>query len=322
MKSLTALWYEIAKDFAIRCCTSTTDLSQDIRKDMETLVRRSNDEGLSFLTITLPSFGKDFQKSLDQGIVARDMFLPFKRQSHGCLPVFLRGFTELVFDRHCGVVLSEPDIDAIQAVRQLTLIFGKVFLPCTSAREKVAMSEFVQCEQEVRESDSRLTSSDMDDFRRVSALLFSSMFTRIDKTIYDGSHVPKHGPGATADKLTGNGKYQLRTWTSRLEDYFPSGDFLFPNARYFNEHYDEITYLEPGDEMPVKVISVPKTQKTPRIIAIEPTCMQYAQQAVQEQFYTEVDRCFLSNFIGFLDQEPNQLLAREAPLMGPWPRSI
>jgi hypothetical protein len=244
------------------------------------------------------------------------MFENFKILTHGCLPVFLQGFTELVFDRRTGVLLDSPDIDAILAIRQLTLIFGKIALPCSDARECDAMSRFVECESEVKDNDARLLSSDIDDFNRVSSLLFRTMFSKIDKAVYDGSIVPRHGPGATADKLVGNGKYLQRDWTTRLEKYFPSGDFLFPNARYFNECYDEIHFREPGEEIPVKVISVPKTQKTPRIIAIEPTCMQYAQQALQEQFYNEVDRSYLSDFIGFLDQEPNQLLAKEGSLKG------
>ena len=316
MKSLTTLWKCIAEDMAMRCCTSTNGSVEGIDKDLNYITMRSENEGLSFLTISLPSFGKDFQKSLDQGIVARDMFKDFKILRHGKLPVFLQGFSELVFDRRTGILLEEPDIDAILAIRQLTLIFSKLFILCSDARIEESMSGFVQCEQEVKENDALMESSDYDDFGRMSSLLFSSMFSKVDSDIYYGRHVPKHGPGATADKLTGNGKYLQRTWTDRLESYFPSGEFLFSNARYFNEHYDDIDFLEPGAELPVRVISVPKTQKTPRIIAIEPTCMQYAQQAVQELLYNEVDNCYLSDFIGFRDQTHNQRLARQGSRFG------
>ena len=305
MKSLIALWKILAEDLASGCCTSAT-------MDIKTVQGRSKHEGLSFLTITLPSFGKAFQKGLDQGMVARDMFPEFHFLAHGGLPVFLQGFLELVFDRNNGVLLDEPDIDAIFAVRQLTLIYSKLEVPCSDARIRKSMSDYIQCDEEVKVADSRREPSDIDDFNRVSALLFRSMFSRIEKVIYDGEHVPKHGPGATADKLRGNAKYRQNTWTDRLEEYFHSGDFLFPNARHFAEHYDGLHFLEPGAEMAVNVITVPKTQKTPRIIAIEPTCMQYAQQAVKEQFYTKIDSDrMLSAFIGFESQEPNQLLAQK-----------
>jgi len=216
-----------------------------------------------------------------------------------------------VFDRETGVLLDEPDIESILAIRQLTLLFSKISLPCSSARERKAMSDYVECEQDVRRSDMELTEEDLCEFQRISDLLFREVFTQMDRDVYYGQLLPKHGPGAVADGLTSNGKYRLRTWTRRLEEVFPSYEYLIPNL-HFREELDEVDILEPGDEMPVKVISVPKTLKTPRIIAIEPTCMQYTQQALL--------RCFLSAYrrdellrmlIGFDDQFPNQELARQ-----------
>jgi hypothetical protein len=300
LKSLTALWSVMANEFAIRCRTSAT-------KDIETVLGRVKHEGISFLTISLPDFGKGFQKSLDQGLVDLKLFSGFAAQSG--LPRFLGGFLDLVFDRGSGVVLDEPDIEAIIAIRQLTLLFSKVLLPCTPARERNAMSEYIKCEQEVRVADFNRFESDISDFHRVSRLLFGSVFSEIDKLIYDEDIVPKHGPGATADKLMGNQKFRLNTWTHRLQEVFSSENFLLPNARY--AHPDDVTYLDPGSELPSRVVSVPKTMKTPRVIAIEPACMQYMQQAILEQLITrlESDR-FLGQFLGFSDQGPNQDLAR------------
>ena len=235
---------------------------------------------------------------------------------HAGLPRFLGGFLDLVFDRSTGVLLDSPDIDAILAIRQLTLIYSKILLPCSQEREERAMSDYIHVDQEVKWNDKILDSSDHGEFKRMSNLLFRSLFTELDRKVWNDELVPKHGPGATADKLRGNAKYQQRNWTDRLERFFHSGDYLFPNARYFAEHYDDITYLDPGSEIPVKVISVPKTQKTPRIIAVEPTAMQYAQQAVLEAMVDGIEGSFLSDFIGFESQRPNQSLAQEGSLTG------
>jgi hypothetical protein len=156
---------------------------------------------------------------------------------------------------------------------------------------------------------------DYREFHRMSQLLFRDLFIELDREIENLELIPKHGPGATADKLRGNGKFESRVWTDRLERYFPSSDYIFPNARFI-EHWDDVNHLEPGSEMPVKVIAVPKTQKTPRIIAIEPTCMQYAQQAVLDGFNRGISKSFLRDFVGTESQEPNQLLAREGSLTG------
>jgi len=282
--------------------------------DLKTIRRRIEHEGLSFLTITLPNFGKDLQKGLSRGFVAHDLFVGFSYA--GGLPRFLGGFLELVFDRGTGVLLDSPSIDAIRAVHQLTSMFGKIELPCSQEREDQAIDRYVECEQEVREGERQMTSSMMEDFKRVGHLLFADVFSAIDLKVYKGEHVPRHGPGATADRLRGNAKYRQKEWTSRLEEYFPAGEFLIPNWRYQHELVT-VDYLEPRDERPVRVITVPKTLKTPRIIAVEPTCMQYAQQSLMELIYEAIEgHDTLSRFIGFTDQEPNQLMAQEGSRKG------
>jgi hypothetical protein len=301
------LWKMVAQDCAAGCHTSIT-------MDYKTVQGRCKHEGLSFLTITLPAFGKDFEKSLDQAKVDRNLFQSFGWK--GGLPKFLWGFLDLVFDRTSGVLLDEPCIDSIRSIRQLTLMFGKMKLQCTPEREMTAMRSFLECEQDVRASDARLSESLVDSFKRVSSLLFGSAFSQMDLIIYQGLHIPKHGPGSTAEKLSSNAKYLQKTWPARLDGYFPLVDFILPNARYY-EHLGDVDILDPGSEIPVRVISVPKTQKTPRIIAIEPTAMQYAQQAVLDVIRYGLDKVdYLRTMIGLDDQEPNRALAHRGSLYG------
>lgn len=72
----------------------------------------------------------------------------------------------------------------------------------------------------------------------------------------------------------------------------------------------------PERELPVKVVQVPKTVETPRIIAEEPTCMQFMQQGIFRGLRQEMDQTYLVDLIGTRSQEPNQLLAREGSLNG------
>jgi len=308
MKSLTSLWNVLADEMASRCGTSTT-------MDVNTVHRRVEHEGLSFLTITLPTYGKDFQYCLDQGLVVPKAFLSF-RKSGSCLPSFLRGFMEQVFNSSTGILLEDPDIDSIHAIRQLTLIFGKIELPCTPARERKAMSEYIQCDKEIESDSNAVPNSDYQDFGRVSRLLFGDIFRGIDRDIYSNEITPKHGPGATAERLTSNGKFLTRYWTDRLEKVFHVGDFLYPNLRHIDGGYDDVDFLEPDAEMPSRVISVPKTQKAPRIIAIEPSTVQYVQQGILESMMLHIRSSFMNEFIGSDSQEPNQLLAQKGSLDG------
>jgi len=300
---------EVLLDRGTWCHTSTI-------RDFKRISSRVEHEGLSFLTITLPNFGSDLQKGLDQGFADRHLFKGFPWK--GGLPLFLGGFLDLVFDRKTGRLLDVPDVDAIQAIRQITLMFAKINLPCSQTRERAAITRYVECEQEVRRSDAALTDPERDQFERVGRLLWSDVLQAVDEDIYYGRLIPKHGPGATADKLSGNRKFCQTEWTQRLEQVFPSGESLLPNWRYF-EHLDRVELLEPGDERPVRVITVPKTLKTPRIIAIEPTCMQYSQQGVLEAIVPYVesgDTTYHAGVVGFTDQVPNQVLARRGSLDG------
>ena len=307
MKSLVVLWQRVADESATRCHTRTS-------RDLKTVATRTKMEGVSFLTITLPNFGKDFERSLDRGVVADDVFLGFTR--HAGLPRFLGGFLQRIFDRGDGTLLPNPCVDSIIAVRQLTLMFGKIALPCSDARVKRAIRGYVECEQEVEAGDRTRSAVDIAAFRRVSNLLFVDAFTYMDREIHAGRVVPKHGPGATADRRRGNAKFRQDTWPSRLEKAgFYSSDFLLPTYSYYDA-LERVRLLEPEAEVPVRVITVPKTLKTPRIIGIEPTAMQYAQQAILPVMLEGLRRKPLASFLGFDDQTPNQRMAREGSLTG------
>jgi hypothetical protein len=307
VKSLTLLWQLVLDELGTLCHTSTIH-------DYKTAMNRSKHEGSSFYTITLPAFGSDFQKSLDEERVDPTLFTGFRFR--GGLPLFLGGFLDRVFDRGTGRLLDEPCIDSIYAIRQLTLMFSKILLPCSDRREQAAIQQYIKCEQEIRISEQNTPRELLSEFKRMSLMLFGDVLSNLDKDVYEGAIIPKHGPGATADRTRGNAKYDQQEWPERFDEYFPYGEFAIPNWRY-RYLLDQTVFLEPGAERPVRVITVPKTLKTPRIIAIEPTCMQYAQQGIMEMLvdYITHDR-IVGNIVGFDDQENNHLLAQKGSLTG------
>jgi hypothetical protein len=225
---------------------------------------------------------------------------------------------EQVFCSSTGVLLDKPDIEAVYAIRQLTLTFSKILLPCTPARERKAMSDYIQCDTEVNNIEATIPDSDFSEFGRVAQLLFRNLFSDLDRKIYNEEIVPKHGPGAVADRLTSNGKYRSQYWTDRLSEVFSIEDFLYPNASHIGDVFEDdgVDIREPGMEIPSRVISVPKTQKAPRIIAIEPSTVQYVQQGILEVMMQHIHSGFLGEFIGTESQLPNQELAQEGSLTG------
>ncbi len=277
--------------------------------DGKTVRRRFEDEGVSFLTITLPDFGKDFERSLELGQVTHERFKAFAFDAG--LPRFLGGFLELVFDRRSGTLLDNPSVDAIFAVRQLTSLLGKVRLPCAPHRERKAIEGYIECEMEVRSSDSNRTEVDYLQFSRIATLVLSRMFDGAERRLKRGEIRGRHGPGHTADRLLGNEKFTSMSWTTRLEAVLPSVDHLITRYSMFDLLAD-VNFHEPEDEIPVKVTLVPKTLRTPRIIAQEPCHMMFMQQGllevILEEFYRDNLLCSL---IGFDNQDPNQELAKK-----------
>ncbi len=302
MKSLMLLARELLADAGNWCHVSTS-------RDYKTITARCENEGLSFLTITLPKFCDDFQIALDTGFCSPDLFSGFKKR--GTTPVIFGELMDLVFARESGLLVDVPSIDAIRFIRQICLAFGKMNLPCSDARVNSAIIKYIDCEKDVRRYDTKFPSK-REAFMRMSVKLWGQLLSNCDKTVYANGIYPKHGPGATADKLVGNDKWNQRVWTTRLESEFPMAEFVFSSYSEYLAHLSDISYLEPGSEIPVRVITVPKTLKTPRIIAIEPTCMQYTQQAILQLLVDEIERDdHAFNFIRFIDQEPNQLLAKQ-----------
>jgi len=156
-------------------------------------------------------------------------------------------------------------------------------------------------------------------FTSAAATVLRDVLARVDRKIYQRELTPTHGPGATADKLFGNEKWLHTEYSTRLNHVFPWEDWFSPSYLDAFERLNEgsVHFRDPGDEVPVKVLGVPKNMKTLRIIAEEPSYVMYMQKALQQLLYDEIEKDdLLSNFIGFTDQTPNQEMAREGSFYG------
>jgi len=305
-KVLLTACEHILMDMNAKCFQPLVSMTRDLK----TIKDRITHEGLSFLTITLPNFGKDFEQALDQGKVTSLHFQGWK--TWRCLPAFLRDFTRLVFDADTGGLLDDPDIAAVEGLRQIAFAFKKLSLPCTPKRERAALSGFQEVE---RYLSGTMLPRDLSLFCKVSSLLWGNIFNESYDII---KFIPKHGPGQTAERISGNQKYAHRVWTERLEPFFPSDIHLMSCVTQLDDEYDGINhvqYVTSEEELPVRIVTVPKTLKGPRIIAIEPVCMQYAQQALASYVIKKLETSDPTRgHINFSDQSVNQRLAISASI--------
>lgn len=294
-------------DAGMACNTSTS-------RDLLTLRSRVEHEGGSFLTICLPTFAKGFERSLEAGRWLPILFTGFKTSKGQCLPAFLQGFTSLVFDSNKGDLHESPSIDAVMAIRQICLCYNKIKSDCTEQRQHSAGVAYVSCEAEVakfRVKDWRLRKK----FSEVSRLYYGGVFHALTCVMQGECGLPtRHGPGVTLDGTSGNGKYLHRGWSRRLNRVFPFDRYWFVNFNELAEELGEngLTYGEvlPKEEPPVRVCFVPKTQKTPRVIAIEPVYNQYVQQGLMRVLVPLLERDKRTRGqINFTDQSINGALA-------------
>jgi hypothetical protein len=142
MKSLLTLLANVITECGNICSANTT-------QDLKTVERRFGNEGLKFLTLTLPSFEEEFISILKRGWANPDSFPGFKKR--GKTPIFLGGFLDLVIDRNSGAVRDIVSVEAIYAIRQITLLFKKIELECDDDVTEAAFGAYVNTDEEVRE---------------------------------------------------------------------------------------------------------------------------------------------------------------------------
>jgi hypothetical protein len=307
----------------------------DVSRDVGTLRARVEHEGLSFATITLAAYGQCLDQALANGSPVPGGWAGFGQLRSG-LPKFLQGFLHRVFDKWTGHLLDDPDVNCIRALRQICRFCSKVEIPCSDARDRQALRSFEETDQTLRETPCPLPRCDSvedagdygaDNFvvglwqtyQRVAATLVAAMPLQDED-----SNVPilcRHGPGATVEKLTPNGKWAIDEWHEELE----AAGFTYrlamlgaEKALWGVENVPIVPrYVSRQDERPVKVTLVPKTLKGPRVIAVEPAVRQFAQQGLAAALRDGIDQCrYTSGRINFRDQEVNQRLALLSSVSG------
>lgn len=283
-------------------------------KDLITIRSRLEKEGESFLTITLPTFAKGIERCLELGYFDPSLFKAFgktKRFGNVLIPKLFSGIVSKLFDVH-GSLLSDANPDLVDGIRQVCLCFNKLKKECTNERQLAAIRSFRQCEADLR----TFKPKDWDHLN-----LFGSVFNRVfgqvlrglQSQLQSGELVPAHGPGAVAEGFSNNGKLSKQSWSRRLERSFSIYDYAVPNYGFRVEEVLDDAFGR-DKELPVKVIFVPKTQKTPRVIAIEPTHNQYIQQAISRKLVELIESDPWCKGIHFTDNSYNREYARKSSL--------
>jgi len=291
-----------------------TDLAKRLLSRPETDViyfnNRLHQEGIGFLTKTLPALGKDLDKALISGepfiLTAR-----FDLYSGSKLPTFLNTEFYQIFNKE-GLLRENVDPLHIKVVRQLTLMFYKLEVDYEEDLLKSAYADF-RTRDTALNTPLRYVGVADDCLQRAGTQLCRVLPQRGCKT---AELVPRHGPGATACRTRPWDKYhKALRFVERLHKVYPYEELFFFNASHLS---DELPKLLEGVDLPrpvARITAVPKDSRGPRLICMEPREHQYVQQGLMRRLYNIVENHPLTRGrVNFTDQTVNQRLARESSI--------
>ncbi len=285
-------------------------LHPDVRgldRDLLTIEARIKSEGVGFLSVALPSFGKAFDQSLASGKMANIAGFA----NNGQIPRFLSGIVCHIFDTLTGVLKEDAPYDHILSVRQVCYFFKK-FLP-SDERDvylaKLAVKDFNDVESSIKEVSPPLLSR----FEHVCSFVLPELDLVQD---FEG----RHGPGAVFEGYTTNQKW-LEVYRRLLEfdDKLLSIGYDLP-ASLLVESLDSEKLLK-SDPVGTcaRLVTVPKSCSALRTITVEPCLNQFVQQGLNSTLRDHIKKCkVLSRSLTLDSQKPNQVLALEGSQVGNW----
>lgn len=312
-----------------------------LEQDYLVLEKSVLSRGETILLISLPELCSDLEFSLDNGRYIRRYEGPLSKLENG-VPSFLRSVYLRVFSLD-GVLSEDPCVVSIRCLRQLLRCFKKYDIECPPSALEMSIDKFVQIESELpipalswggrdlscdrgwpsltdlvqrnlgrSEIAARLRGIDPN--WSASRILQCATFAQrvsdsiLGKFVFNFSSKPKHGPGAVSEGYRIS-KFEFPSWNYRLEKFFPFDEYGLINHGFVGEELEHSAFR---DDVPSKLIAVPKDYKGPRLIASEPICAQYIQQLIMKDLRRNTRKSVLRNCIDFLSQIPSRELALKA----------
>lgn len=274
-------------------------LVKNLSLDQKTLNKRFSEEGIGFLTSTLPRISKALIKGLEIGFFQCPE--GFKKKKGTMLPRFLGGLLTDVFDDD-GQLRPEPCQIAINDVIQLSSLFYKLDLPYSQKSEKKVIQNFVETEYELK----RLTIQPDETLERAADLV------KVILKGFDPFEIkPRHGPGAVATRERFEHKWTFSRKYKNLHKVYPYYEYFVPSRSSLLRNIRAYKSFDSYDSGTARVVLVPKDSRGPRLISMEPLEYQFIQQGLSKALVRQLeDKSFMTRRkINFTDQSINRDLA-------------
>lgn len=267
-------------------------------RDLHTLEHRVTMEGESFLTKTLPAFGKSFDLAL-QGASPLHVSGFRKRSRRSALPAFLQALLGRVF-LDDGHLRTSPCIISIRLIRQLCFWCKKVEKGFTDESLRKAAETVIDV-------DASLPEVSISTNPRVLGLA-RAVVERILGDCPGISHImPSHGPGSVAWSDGERKKERLSISYVDLEKVFRPIPW-FRSLRDASENPHCVLDRPQTAFGLSRLAFVEKDSSGPRVIGLEPAEYMWCQQAVKRWLYNHIEnrQNIAKGQINFTDQTINR----------------
>lgn len=341
---VVAVYAALIKD----CVRYYPDDSSSLQRDFTRLRKATENLGHYFYAVEMPRIGSAFRQCFvtknSQPLIGvnhcKFMSTPGSYHFPARYPKLFCSLWARIFSEDGGLLPLGPDPRAIQLLSQFFFCFKKLEGACDDHLFQEAIDEFYSQEDRIRppslnwqygefecNSDLDLVGLDHCNLNPVSdddkpSTGNAIIDPRLPKTLQHVADVVfgsfpgfnpeewpcRHGPGSVAEKPRTGDKYVFGSWPKRLDSLFCYDAHATLNADHIGQ-YDEL-------EHPAKLIAVPKDARGPRLIAAEPSYLQFAQQSINAYLRHEIGHSCVSRSINFVDQGFSQELAVEASITG------
>jgi len=283
---------------------------------------RYSKEGIGFLTKTLPRLGKALDKALSEDTKLSAVKLGFKPQRNSELPIFLGEFFNRIFDRD-ATILPNPCTESISVIRQICTVFYKYELDYTDDQEQKVVAKFEKTEQDLTDVAHDLAAIRQDTDANYRPRIRPSGPKTIATIAREARHalarvlqgfsftdiIPRHGPGAVAQRQRLWSKYHWTNISERITQHWPIDAYFCASLGHVADSYRTFSNVTNMD-LPARVILVQKDSRGPRLISCEPIEFQWIQQGIMRSLVPHIEHHRLTrDNVFFTDQSHNRIAA-------------
>jgi len=306
LKSLLHFWRDLAKNHRYRSFFDVRDLRE--------VEKRVEHEGISFLTVALPSYGKALDGFFSTSVYTSPQFFKIGKDGY---PLFMGKALKAAI---------EGNSLAVDYVRQMTYLFYKLEVPITAEKVADFLDSFIKTDSDL--SDPDLNGKDMHlHSPHNPGVVFDVSYSMIVREMRDiisrilGNLdpfvvIPSHSGGATSCRTPNEEKYHRFRFIPKLDETYPYTDNFFLSSTHLVDEMEKLSD-SPVVDPKARVCLVPKDSRGPRVISCEPAEFMYIQQGIMRLLYDHLEHHpSTSGQINFTDQTSNRILAQIASING------